>query len=283
LAAFVVSFTGFVAWGVGAANPLIDLRPFAIRHFTLGIAVKVLFSINLYVLVGLLSAYMINLRGYQWWQGGLVLAPALATMLVAVAAGVRWGTTDNRQARMFLGLAVMVLTTWQLSALDLYTSKFWLAGVLAVWGAGAGLVFGPAMVILFEELSPDQTVHAAGVFNVTRAVPTFVAMSVLATLLTQRSDAEFDWLRQKIAYSRPVVAQAIQQPAQHFADRGSGPVKSGQQAHGLLGTWVHANSRAFALQTIFRDLALVTAVGPVLVLLVRRPDRTATLQGHTSP
>ena len=158
----------FVAWGIGADRPLINFRPLAQGHFSLGLGIKVLFSINLYVLVGLLSGYMINLRGYQWLQGSLVFLPGLAAMFLAVVAGTWLATNQNRKARMFLGLAAMALATWGLSVLDLYTARGWQAVHMAIWGAGAGLVCGPALLTTFEGLSTAQTLQTAGVFNIMR-------------------------------------------------------------------------------------------------------------------
>src|SRR5262249_6491201 len=104
LAALVVCGGAFVLWGVLARAPLIDLRLFAIRNYALGITIKAAFSINLYVLLGLLSAYMIALRRYQWWQGALVLLPAAAVFVLLVAGSVRWQT--YRRVRMFAGMAL---------------------------------------------------------------------------------------------------------------------------------------------------------------------------------
>jgi hypothetical protein len=91
---------------------------------------------------------------------------------------------------------------------------------------------------------------------------------VLATLLTQGTDAQFDVLRQNIRYNRPIVAESLR-PQRHFDNHGSLAEAAGKQAHATLARWVHANSRAFALQGIFEYLSLVPAVGLVLVLLVR--------------
>ena len=77
--AFALLASGFVFWGLRAPAPLIDLRPFGERNFGVGLTIKALFSANLSVLLSLLSAYMIGARGYQWWQGALVILPALAT------------------------------------------------------------------------------------------------------------------------------------------------------------------------------------------------------------
>jgi DHA2 family multidrug resistance protein len=275
LAGFVVSFALFIVWGILAPHPLISLRPFALRNFALGLGIKALFSINLYLLVGLLTGYMINLRGYQWWQGGLVLLPALLTMAAGVAGGVALGNDANRKPRMLLALAVMVLATWQLAGLDLFTSKCRQALLWAVWGAGAGLLVGPALLTVFEDLTPQQATQGAGIFNIVRALPAFAAHGLLATLLVQRTDAHFDLLRQTVTSNRPQLETVYRQSSRYFTDQGSSPAIRGKQAQAVLGRWVHANARAFALQDVLRVLAVGTAAGLGLIVFVRRPGGIA--------
>jgi len=45
-------------------------------------------SINLYAVLSLLAPYMIGVRGYQWWQGGLVFGPAVLAMFAVLVADV---------------------------------------------------------------------------------------------------------------------------------------------------------------------------------------------------
>ncbi len=125
----------------------------------------------------------------------------------------------------------------------------------------------------FEGLSTEETLRTAGVFNIIRTLPAFIGGSILAILLTQRTDAHFDILRQNIRFNRPIVAESFRQSGSHFNERGSPNSLAGKQMHAALGRWVHANSRAFAFQGIFQYLALVPAAGLVLVLLVRLPGR----------
>jgi len=269
LAGLIVSLVGFVLWGVLAPNPLIGLRPLAKPNFALGLGIKALFSVNLVVLLSLVANYMVNLRGYQWWQASLVIAPALGTMLTSLVLGVLLGTDRNRKLRMFAGLAVMAGGTAAFMTVDLYTAKVLQAVYLTLWGAGAGLVIGPALLTAFEGLSTEETLRTAGVFNVLRTLPAFVGGMVLATLLTQGADAQFDVLRQNIRYNRPIVAESLRRQQRDFDSHGSLAEAANKQAHATLARWVHANSRAFALQGIFEYLSLVPAVGLVLVLLVR--------------
>lgn len=275
-AAFVLCFSGFIAWGTLTPNPLINLRALAVPNFALGIGLKVLFTINLDVLVRMLANYMVNLRGYQWWQASLVMAPALVTMVVGIAVGLLLGTNRNRKLRMALGLVLMACGTAAFASVDLYTAKGLQAAYMALWGAGAGLLVGPALVTAFEGLTTEQTLRTAGVFNILRVLPAFAVGAMLAVILTRETDAQFDVLRQNIRYNRPIVAEAYRQPERHFSERGSPQALAGKQAHAALGQWVHANARAFAFQGVFQYLALVPAVGLVLVLLIRVPNEDDT-------
>lgn len=270
----VAAFSGFLAWGLWGKNSLFNLRIFGRRNITLGLLVKILFSINLYSLVAILSKYMIDLRGYQWWQAAMVILPAVATMALSIGLGIALGRDGNRRLRMFFGLGIMLLCTWQLTMLDMYTSKFWLAAVLGVWGCGAGLVIEPALSTIFAGLSMDDTMTLAGVFNICRVLPAYVAAIAFTTLWTQSTDAHFDTLRQNVRYNRPVVSASYESADQRFVDRGSPHDRSAKQSHAMISQWTHANALAFALEDVLGDLALVLAPGLILVCLVQRSGQS---------
>ena len=240
-----------------ARAPLINLRVLAKPNFTLGLTISRFFSINLVVLLSLLASYMVNVRGYQWWQASLVIAPAPLTMLASLFGGTLLGTDRNRKLRMFVGLTVMSGATAAFTAVDLYTAKGLQAVAMALWGAGAGLVVGPALLTAFEGLSTEETLRAAGIFNIIRSLPAYICGATLAVLLTQSTDRQFDVLRQTIRYNRPIVAESFLHPRGHFTAHGSSATQAGMQADALIGKWVHANSRAFALQGIFQSAHLV--------------------------
>jgi MFS transporter, DHA2 family, multidrug resistance protein len=184
---------------------------------------------------------------------------------------------------MFLGLGVMAIVTWQIATVDVYTSKFWLSGVLAAWGLGAGLVIGPALMTIFEGLPIDETTMLAGVFNIMRSIPAFIATVTLMTLWTQSTDAQFDTLRQNIRYNRPVVSESYGASQQHFTEHGSPHDESVRQSQALAAKWTHANARAFALQEVLRVLAIFTAMGLIPVILLRRPHAATERRMQRSP
>lgn len=269
---FVGVFSGFVLWGIFSQNPLINLRPLAMRNFGLGLVIKALFAANLYLLLGFVSSYMINLRGYQWWQGALVFLPGFVTMPIAMVIGAWRGRDQNRKARIFCGMALMALCTWIVGThVGLYYSKIHLAGVLALWGVGAGIVIGPAMLTIFHGVAPARLAYAAGVFNIMRTLPAFAMGALLLVLLTRTSDFNFNRLRQDITCNRPIVAQTYERMETHFEGRGSSADMRKKQAQALMARWVHENARAMAFGTVLKFLAVITAIGALLVPVLHPP------------
>ncbi len=270
--AFSVVFAGFVLWGVLARNPLINLKHLSVRNFGLGLAVKALFAVNLYLLVGFLSNYMINLRGYQWWQGALVFLPGFVGMLSTMLMGAHWGRDCNRRTRMFAGMAAMAIMTGYMAVhVDLYWSKIQLAIAFVLWAAGAGFVVGPAMLTIFYGLESSRLADAAGVFNIMRTLPAFAIGALLLAVMAQSTDFHFDRLRLDITYNRPTVSETYERMENHFAERGSHPAAGKKQARVLMARWVHANANALAFRTTLGYLALIPAVGALLVLFLQPP------------
>lgn len=267
---FLLSFSCFVAWGLLAKHPLINLHVFGRRNTTLALAVKTIFSINLAALLALLANYMVDMRGYQWWQAALVFLPAVTCMPISIVLGVMFGDVRNGKLRMFVGLAVMSLATWQFMLLDMYTSKFWMAAIMGVWGLGAGLVIGPALLTIFEDLPLEDAITLARVFNICRALPAYVITITMVTLWTQNTDIQFDNLRQTVQYNVPIVEASYTAAQQHFVLHGSAHDESAKQAQAMIGGWTQVNSRAFALEDVMRDLAIFSGVALVAVVLMQR-------------
>jgi MFS family permease len=271
LAGFVVLFAAFLVWGAAHSAPAISTRILAVPRYIAALVVLDLFCINIYSLISLLSGYMVGQRGYQWWQGSAVLATALPPMLASLLAALCLGRPSDAKPRLLAGLGVMALATWRLAAVDLYTPAYQLALVLAAWGAGVGLATVPAMAGLFEGLAPAQVFLQTGIFNLNRFGPAAVVGMLLVTLVARNADAELDRLRLKVTHNRPAAGLAMAQLERDVHTRSGLGNAPAVQARVGLGGWVRANARVFALQTVLRYLALLTAGGLVVALAVPGP------------
>jgi hypothetical protein len=120
----------------------------------------------------------------------------------------------------------------------------------------------------FEGLSDEECLRVAGVFNVCRSIPVFLASGLLATLLTQRTDTHFDYLRQTVRYNQPVVAEVLRNMRANFVARGRPAGTATRQARSTVGMWTRSNARANAVRDVLLLLALAPVLGLGVVLFV---------------
>jgi EmrB/QacA subfamily drug resistance transporter len=265
----LVLFVAFVAYEFACPYPLLDLRLFALPRFTLAVAIKALADLTFFTVVGVLVTYMAVTRDYQRVNSGLVLLPAVAAMATTLALTAWLGRREDRKGRLIVGLSGMVLGTWTLSSIDLFTDKVWTAAVMAGWAASAGLVASPLICISQEDMTPAQVASSAGIKNLMLALPAFVGNNVFGILIERRGDAHFDAMRQSLVPNRPPWDDVRLGLIDDFTLHGAGPAEAASQASHLLGQWTHDNATVFAYQSAFQILAVVMALAVVLAFLLR--------------
>ncbi|MBY0525230.1 MAG: DHA2 family efflux MFS transporter permease subunit [Gemmataceae bacterium] len=270
-ALFLFSFIAWVTREAITDHPLIDLRLFRRRTFVLTMLSKSLYVINMYGVISTLCDYMVTTRGYPRTTAGLVLLPgALAMGASLILSGIIVRGWD-RKSRIVGGLAGMTIMTWQLSVIDLYTDKWLLCGLFVLWGAATGLVISPLLVLASEGLTQTEVVTSAALKNMVRIMPGTFGATLIGTLVTRRSDANFDYLRQDITHNRAVAENVAGALTTHLTSQGSDRLAAHEQASHVVGSYIHANATAFASQTALQYLALGTAASVLLALFLRPP------------
>lgn len=270
-AAFIVSFTVWFLWEINVKDPLIDLRLILTRIFVLTMAIKSIYMIGFAAMFELLTDYMMSTRGYPRTTTGLVFLPGGlamgATLLLSAVVGMDW----SRKRRVVGGLVLMVVGAYALSNINLYSDKYRIAMVLMIWGAGAGLCLPPVLVLATEGLTQPQVVSSATLKNMVRVLPEVFGAQIITTIVTRRSDTNFDYLRQDIMPNQPVAEQVKANLEVYLTTKGSaGPAPSEQAAH-VLGKYIHADASAFASQEALLYLSLLMATALVLALFLHSP------------
>jgi len=268
-ALFVASFLLWVLREMWADQPLIDLRLFHARTFTLAVLCKSIFMVVFGGVLSVLCAYMVVLRGYPRTTTGEVLLPGGlamgAALVISGVVGIRW---DARR-RLILGCSLMAVACWQLAIVDLYTSKYVIGAWFAVWGTGAGLMLPPVIVLPMEGLTQPEVVSSASIKNMVREIPSTVGSLLAAILLVHRSDAHFDYLRQDITHNRAVVENVRLGLSDHLTMRGSSGMTRDEQVNHVISAYVKDNARAFAYETILIYMALASGSTVILACLIR--------------
>jgi MFS transporter, DHA2 family, multidrug resistance protein len=207
IAAFIVSTILYFRWELRSPVPLLDLRLFKIRNFSMAVGALCGVSFVAYGALLLGPLYMSKLRGYPTLTAGLTILPlGLVTALFSILGGLLADRVSVKRI-LLVGIIGLGFGSWLLTQVDLYTSKYVLALWFVVFGSPMGLCFPPAQTIAFSDL-PEQKVNmGSGITNVVRLVTGSIATSVCVTVLQRTMDSAYVGLSSAAnASHQPLVA-----------------------------------------------------------------------------
>lgn len=191
LGAGVVVLLAFLGWEARQSEPLIPLRLFRQRDFSLmnwtGAAMQ-------FAMQGIfipITIYTQSVLGMTPLQSGLTVAPmSLASMVVAPFAG-RLADRLGGKYLLMAGLALFgagaALVTWSAT---LTSRSLDFLPWFVVTGVGLGLVFAPMTTVALRQITSLQAAAASGVLNTTRQLGSALGAAVLGAVLQNRLAGE---------------------------------------------------------------------------------------------
>ncbi|MBP1968592.1 EmrB/QacA subfamily drug resistance transporter [Virgibacillus natechei] len=170
-------------------QPMLELRVFKQRMFTLS---TIICSIGFLGLIGLetiIPLYLQNMRGFTAMEAGLVLLPgALLAGLMAPITGRIFDRFGSR-ALAIPGLVLMSLSTFAFLFIDTTTSLVFISVMFAIRMFGFSMVMMPVNTAGLNTLPPKLIPHGAAVTNTTRQVGASIGTAILVTTMTTTADA----------------------------------------------------------------------------------------------
>ena len=141
LAATLAGFAGFVAVEWRAAEPLLPLRLFGNRVFTVACAVGFIVGLALFGSVTYMPMYLQVVKGVSPTLAGLTLTPMMGGVVLTSVVGGRIISRFGRYRPFpIVGTAVMTIGLSLLATLGLHTSTWAACAYMLVLGLGLGMV-----------------------------------------------------------------------------------------------------------------------------------------------
>lgn len=184
----LVCLTFLIAWELMHDNPVVDLKLFKNRNFTVGV---ISLSLSIFCFFGgtvVLPTWLQQSEGYTATWSGFAVAPlGLLALFMSPLVGVLQSRFDLRLLNT-LGLLVFFFTS------------FWMAGTYSgipfsdialprlVMGAGIALMFIPVNQIILQDMSGSQVAKASGLQNFCRTIAMSFGTAITNTLYSHRSD-----------------------------------------------------------------------------------------------
>jgi len=179
-------------------NPIVELRAFANRNFTIGVVMTAVSGASLFGGTFLLPQFLGRVRHYSASEvGTTMVVSGLSMFLTGPIAGRLVRRTDPR-VPMFIGF---VLAGWGMYMAHGVTKDwgFWeFAGVQACRGVGVMIAMIATQQITMSTLPPQMVKNASGLVNLSRNTGGAVGLALLATSITQQTALYYDDLTSKV-------------------------------------------------------------------------------------
>lgn len=218
-------------------QPLLHLSLFRNGPFLFSMVATVFLTVRLQGATFLFPLYLQESLGQTALQAGLVLLPYALASGVASLIGGRLVDRLGARTVILLGVALLIVCTWQLTFIALASPFWWLQILLIGQGLALGLCYQPLIVTATVEIAPQHMALATTMNTLTRSLSSSLGIAIVATILQIQSQVH----RGQLA-------------------------RSGQQA----ASSVTSLSFVLALQDVFLLLTLVSVLALVAVLFIRK-------------
>jgi EmrB/QacA subfamily drug resistance transporter len=180
-----VLLTLFLLWERRTASPLLPLRLFRDRSFTLANVVGFGFSFGMFGAVFILIQFLQIVQGHSPLEAALMTTPwTMAPMIVAPLAGLvapRVGTRALIVAGLLLQAGGLL---WLALTMDAGTAYLTMLPAFISAGIGMGLVFAPSSTAVLARIAGEDTAKASGTNSTLREIGVALGIAVLTAVFT---------------------------------------------------------------------------------------------------
>ena len=249
-----------------ARSPIVDLRAFANRNFTIGSLFSFVLGIGLYGLTYLYPVYLAQVRGYDALMiGDTMFVSGLAMFLTAPIAGQMAQRFDPRFV-LIGGFLFFALGTWQMTGITHDWDFYELLWPQIFRGIGLMLAIVPVTNTALGTLPPDRIKNASGLFNLTRNLGGAIGLAAINTLLNNRMDLHLARLRDSVNASSVTATETLNQLTQKFGGV-DGQVKALKQ----MSLMVRQQASVMSFADVFLVLTVLFVALAALGVIMKRP------------
>jgi len=173
----------FVLWESRVASPLLPLRLFRDRSFSISNVVGLTFSFGVFGAIFILIQFLQIVQGYSPLEAGVMTMPwTMAPMVIAPLAGLIAPRVGTRPL-IVLGLVLQATGLFWIAAVTTATVPYAsLVPAFVFAGVGMGLVFAPLSTALLATMVPDDHAKASGTNSMLREIGVALGIAVLTAV-----------------------------------------------------------------------------------------------------
>ena len=261
-------------------HPVVDLRVFKVRSYTVGVFLMTVVGFVLYGSMVLLPIMLQTLLAYPALQAGIAMAPrGVGSFVMMPLTGIMTGKFDNRKL-LTAGLIVGGVTLIWLSELNLqagYWDIFW---PQLVQGVGMSLLFVPLTTVSMDPIPRERMGNATSLFNLMRNIGGSLGIATTGTMLARQQQTTTAVLGRNVTVYDPAARTMFQQMQGSFMAAGADAVTATQRSYAAMFGMVQRQAAMLSFVSIFQLLGIMFVVLVPLVLLMQKPKGGGHVSAH---
>ena len=269
--ASVVSFFSFIWWEFKTEHPLVDLRVFKNRNFTIGLVLMTSLAAILYGTTAQLPLFLQTLMGYPALQSGYAMSPRgvaafFTTMLVGRIVGkvrMRW--------LLCIGFVTLSYSSFLLASINLQISQINVIWPSVINGIAISFIFVPLTTTTMSQLGQAQIANASGLYNLMRNLGGSIGIAFVTTMLARGAQAHQALMVGHLTPTDPAFAERFS-AAKKVLSQHTDPATATMQAYNAVYSLLDQQAHLWAFVDNFFLFGVLALAGIPLVFLFKRPQ-----------
>lgn len=190
----------FVIRQLRLKEPLLDLRVYNYSMYSLSTIIVCVISMAMFSGMILTPLYVQTVRGISPLDAGLLMLPG--ALIMGLMSPITGKIFDKHGARLmaFIGLSIVVVTTYFLSRLQIDTGYYHIMGLYTARMFGMSMVMMPISTNGLNQLPRHLNPHGAAMNNTLQQVSGAIGTALLLTIMHNKTESVMTGLvQEKIA------------------------------------------------------------------------------------
>jgi DHA2 family multidrug resistance protein len=186
IVAGLLGLAGFILYQLRAAMPLMQLRLFAGRAFSMSGIVAFVYGVGLFASTYLMPIYLQTALAYSPTHAGFVLLPAGIALALTMPVAGRLADRGRHALQVAAGSAVLAASLALTATVDLATPYLLLALWVVIGRIGLGMIMPALSLGSVRGLHTPEIPQAASIINFLRQLGGAIGVSLAGILLEWR-------------------------------------------------------------------------------------------------
>jgi MFS transporter, DHA2 family, multidrug resistance protein len=259
-----------IVWELFQKDPIVDVRMFKNRNFAIAFVMMVMLGLALFGSTVLIPQYLQTLLGYTAQQAGMALSPGgLVVMALMPLVGF---LVTHYDARWLIAIGFIACSTALFHMLEMNLGiSFGEAVKLRVFqAAGIAFLFVPINTMSYVGVPRDKNNQVSGMVNLARNVGGSVGISIVETLLAQRSQKHQSDLASHLITTRQAFQNQLSAITQAMTRAGYSAADASERAYRMVYGRVQQQAAALAYNDVIFIFAIACGIMVPLAFLMQK-------------